>query len=497
MSIEVFCQACNKTYRVRDEHAGKRGKCKLGHVFFIPRPVPPAGALGAGTRRRVRPTPLTWMLLGGCGLAFVCFLFLVVAGYIVFIRSVMPKPAVSTAQSDDAQRRAEADRAAKEDAKRRADLAEKAKMEEAQRQAAALKKAKDDEDARRRAALLQKAKDEEDAKRRADAERKALEEEDARRRAEAAKKASEEEAKKVAVAPPPLPEFPAGVTWPVETKKKIDRAAAIRASDPVSACLTLEEITRQQKDGPNPQQRDWLQKAIAVDEPRALEVLKRDLTQAAGKLDLHGAVLASTVSDKIRKNSLADGPAMLARLKADLFAGKPIADPVWKIQQAGGRRLMGAFTEGPFNNQVTLTPKPGFRLVHVSARVQNVSAASDPVYALWAFGDFKRIFNGAGGLGEINKKPAGPRRFACDELLYLLAASGELIPCGHVCETRRRLRGITITLNGAGGRVFFSGEHIEQGGEFQAEVIFSVPQDLQDARLLVLGAAPVSITGLK
>lgn len=43
MSISVFCSGCNITYRVKDQLAGKRGKCPQGHVLF----VPPANADGA------------------------------------------------------------------------------------------------------------------------------------------------------------------------------------------------------------------------------------------------------------------------------------------------------------------------------------------------------------------------------------------------------------------------------------------------------------------
>lgn len=40
MSISVFCRECNKTYRVRDELAGKRGKCAQGHMILIPELAP-------------------------------------------------------------------------------------------------------------------------------------------------------------------------------------------------------------------------------------------------------------------------------------------------------------------------------------------------------------------------------------------------------------------------------------------------------------------------
>lgn len=40
MSIEISCASCNKSYRVKDELAGKTAKCGCGEK--IPIPVPPA-----------------------------------------------------------------------------------------------------------------------------------------------------------------------------------------------------------------------------------------------------------------------------------------------------------------------------------------------------------------------------------------------------------------------------------------------------------------------
>ena len=36
MSISVFCPQCKETYHVKDELAGKRGKCRKGHVLVVP-----------------------------------------------------------------------------------------------------------------------------------------------------------------------------------------------------------------------------------------------------------------------------------------------------------------------------------------------------------------------------------------------------------------------------------------------------------------------------
>lgn len=36
MPVRVFCQGCKKTYRVKDEFVGKRGKCPQGHMLTVP-----------------------------------------------------------------------------------------------------------------------------------------------------------------------------------------------------------------------------------------------------------------------------------------------------------------------------------------------------------------------------------------------------------------------------------------------------------------------------
>src|SRR5215213_5920608 len=36
MAISVHCDECGKTYQVRDEMAGRRGKCPRGHAIVVP-----------------------------------------------------------------------------------------------------------------------------------------------------------------------------------------------------------------------------------------------------------------------------------------------------------------------------------------------------------------------------------------------------------------------------------------------------------------------------
>ena len=40
--ISLTCPGCRRTLRVKEELAGKKGKCSCGHVMTVPRPQAPA-----------------------------------------------------------------------------------------------------------------------------------------------------------------------------------------------------------------------------------------------------------------------------------------------------------------------------------------------------------------------------------------------------------------------------------------------------------------------
>lgn len=44
MAIIITCQACNKGYKLKDELAGKKVKCKCGHSMVVPKPKPKSAA---------------------------------------------------------------------------------------------------------------------------------------------------------------------------------------------------------------------------------------------------------------------------------------------------------------------------------------------------------------------------------------------------------------------------------------------------------------------
>jgi hypothetical protein len=96
MSIKVYCPECNKTYRVRDEHAGKRGKCKHGHRFKIPTAFPVAAVFEPAVRPPLsRPARSEgWkllLLLGGAGaVGLLLVVMALIAGCVLFIRAAAP-----------------------------------------------------------------------------------------------------------------------------------------------------------------------------------------------------------------------------------------------------------------------------------------------------------------------------------------------------------------------------------------------------------------------
>jgi len=197
------------------------------------------------------------------------------------------------------------------------------------------------------------------------------------------------------------------------------------------------------------------------------------------------------VADKIEKGCL---QATLAAVKSAAISGEG-APAVWKITDVRGTRIGGTFHEGAFQQEITLTANAGFNFVRVTATAENTSAASDPLYAPWALGTIKRVCRGIPDLADGKGKQPGPSRMALDEFVYLLTPAMDWIACGHVCETCPALRGTTLTFNSPGGGrgMMFLGTDVKQGEKFQIDVLFAVPQGINDFRLLVLGSPPVPV----
>jgi hypothetical protein len=238
----------------------------------------------------------------------------------------------------------------------------------------------------------------------------------------------------------------------------------------------------------NPAQREWLKKAVEAARPAALAVLDQDFKSAVAARDLRGAVIAAAVAEKVQKDGLAGARAAVATLKKDILAGTPAAQSVWKVTQAKGRRL----EHGYQGMAVSLSALEGHNILRVWARVENASAQSDPGYVSWALNNLKR------GLTEVLSKrsgaePAGakPRRLLADDFVLLALPEGRLLPCAMVGE-ECALRGV-IGPGPFSPETAIPGAHLEQGAGMDLDILFVVPAATTKLRLLVLGAAPVSI----
>ncbi len=121
-------------------------------------------------------------------------------------------------------------------------------------------------------------------------------------------------------------------------------------------------------------------------------------------------------------------------------------------------------------------------------RGTNLENGSDLPYINWAFGGIKEVI--AGGI-SANVAAADKPRLAMDEFIYLVTAGGDWIACGHVCEGSTTLRGMTLTIQGVG--MIALGGYVSQNKSFEMDILFTVPQGINEAKLLLLGANPLSL----
>lgn len=290
-------------------------------------------------------------------------------------------------------------------------------------------------------------------------------------------------------APPPLPPLPANPGWETRDAEAVQEACAAYPTDPVSAVLALDQVLQRLKDPKSrstPHERDWLQKAIVLARPRALALLKADYRDAVADLDLRGALLVSLVAERVQKDSFADEKASLVTLKTQIVAAKKAPHPIWKVTDVKMIAHTEPYAEGEGLNQITLTPRKGFKLLTVTARVENISTVSDPPYWSWGGSRLRRV---AATLDKDIKKRDGPGRFASDDSVYLLLPGGEMVACGHVCQSCTTLLGV-MNIRGEGG-VHGSGTWVKKGDTFKLEVIFSVPNEIEEFRFFLLGSSPI------
>ena len=147
---------------------------------------------------------------------------------------------------------------------------------------------------------------------------------------------------------------------------------------------------------------------------------------------------------------------------------------------------------------LSLSPLNGFRFLRVKAKIVNVTQSSDVPYALWAFDGGKRMARRLSAIFGSNAEPSQAERWLDDSLIFLLGEQ-DLITVAHVCEgsALRGLGTLTVTSRDGKPKVITAPQILAQGSSATVDLLFTVPAQSRKYRLLVLGAAPVELPGLR
>lgn len=321
------------------------------------------------------------------------------------------------------------------------------------------------------------------------------------------------------LAPPPaLASLPQGSQWTESTKKDIDKALKNYADDQVSTYVAFRDLIRKSDDKKEKadlttDQRKWLQDSLTLLKPRAIAVLNRDINMARARQDFRGAFIASltllTVTETNDVQTFDDFMATLpkvADLMKESFKAKGGSRDVWQITDATGD-FLASYSEGFYPSQTIVTPdKEGFRILRVRAKVKNVSLTSDPSYIPGALNFFKRMLL-VDDRDEIKK----PSRLAGDTFIYVVNAEyTKSFPVGYITKygnpvLRNALTSLLGEMITSGGRTeevklagkalqkLHPGSFVEQGEEFDIDVLFPVPKDSDEFQLVIIGSPPVPI----
>jgi hypothetical protein len=296
-------------------------------------------------------------------------------------------------------------------------------------------------------------------------------------------------------AAPQLPEL----NWHKDVKPSAEKAEALSSSDPTVSFLMFRELYEGRTKKPTADQKAWLEQRMAVLKPKALAVLRQDFEVASQALDYRGMIIAADVAERVERASihetvlgllwdryfslppLISEPA-LTSMKKKIVSGAEGAPQLWKVTNATATPLKGAYnTYSPVSGP--LVPQKGFRLLRVRARVENIGSGSDKSYTLWALHGVKRLLS-------VISKTTEPHRWLDTTFLYLVALDGELWPCVYASGDLG-----SIQAGGSGGQAIVGPPRaIVNGSGMDVDVFFSVPEGVQEFRLLVLGSAPVALT---
>ncbi len=310
---------------------------------------------------------------------------------------------------------------------------------------------------------------------------------------------------------PALSAVPTDVPWPDEEKTDLEKAVANCRHNPVWAQFAFKDALCRKEwknGGLTPEQRAWLEQAIERLREYVQNLLERDYKKAIAAGDVRAALIASEIAGELEGGEGDNSVELLQRVAErpellDLvhraMAGKLTSPPVWRISAARAVQIE-SYSETRFLSTTTVAPKgEGEQLIRVTATIENISDESDPIYAPCAMPSLLRRWFHLDH--DVGNSPHGPRRHAAARYLWLLTSQGPR-PCVFVCEDAKTLKGGSVSASladligsmASAGSATCAGSYVEKGAPFTIDVLFIVPKDATDLKLLSLGSPPVPLS---
>jgi hypothetical protein len=281
--------------------------------------------------------------------------------------------------------------------------------------------------------------------------------------------------------------------WSKKVAGQVEKLIKDQDVDPVSEYLGLAEISQYEGNAaPTQAQKQWLDRMSLETKPHAKEQLQKDFKRAADANDLRGSLISLSIANQVETNMLKDKEGLMAAMKSRVVSGELGREyqPVWKVEDPVGDYIPDYSEGGGMLDEFSLTSKPGFRLLSVRVHITNVSTTSDFPYVSFTLPQLIRDIGR--GYSVMTPKPGKPSRLGHDQFAFLLTSRGDWIPCVHVSDSSKEIRGISFT-DRLYNKMLFSGGYLEQDQDFYADFIFSVPVGIKDIRFLFLGSPPIAV----
>jgi hypothetical protein len=268
--------------------------------------------------------------------------------------------------------------------------------------------------------------------------------------------------------------------WHKDLRGKVDEGTRLAATDPVEAAMIFKEVLSGVGKKPTPAQRTWLEQQLASLQPRAGEILQADYDRAAKATDMRGMILAGAAAGEIGYMSLRQEPTIDEVKKKMLEA--PAAPELWKISEVAASFAKGYSESGSMAYSV-IVPK-GSQVLRVKARVENSSEETDPAYVPSALGPLKRVLAAVSATTEMH-------RWLDQDLVFAVADGGALILCAALADGSDLA---TIKMRTGNNRLVYPPKAIKKGESVGLDAVFVVPMDAKVLQLVVLGAAPITLS---